>query len=97
MSRDEALALLRSQEVELRASGLDALYLFGSVARDQAGPDSDVDLAFEVHNQPDFSIIHQEKIRQKIEKFLGVPIDLIPKDAPQRVKSRAETDMVRVF
>lgn len=44
MRRDEALARLRSSEEELRALGTEALFLFGSVARDEARPSSDIDL-----------------------------------------------------
>ena len=45
MSRDEALALLRAHKAEL-AERFDVTYLalFGSVARDEAGDDSDVDV-----------------------------------------------------
>ena len=48
MKRDAALACLRPMEEELRRQGLSALFLFGSVARDDASESSDVDLLFEV-------------------------------------------------
>lgn len=44
MGRDEALGRLRSMESGLRALGAGALFLFGSVRRDEAGPRSDIDL-----------------------------------------------------
>jgi predicted nucleotidyltransferase len=44
MNRAEVIAKLRSVEPQMRAHGIAALYLFGSYARDQAGPDSDVDV-----------------------------------------------------
>jgi predicted nucleotidyltransferase len=47
MRRDEALALLRNHREELRGFGIKSLGIFGSVARDEAGPDSDVDLLVE--------------------------------------------------
>lgn len=44
MKRDEAIAALRAIEPDARALGVTGLYLFGSVARDEAGPDSDIDI-----------------------------------------------------
>ena len=44
MRRDDAIARLKAAEPALRAFGVAALYLFGSHARDEATPDSDVDV-----------------------------------------------------
>ncbi len=47
MTRADAIAALLRRADELRASGVVHVTLFGSVARDRAGPDSDVDLIVE--------------------------------------------------
>jgi predicted nucleotidyltransferase len=44
MNRDFVIARLKSLEPALRGSGIVALYLYGSYARDEARPDSDIDL-----------------------------------------------------
>ncbi|HEX8663963.1 MAG TPA: nucleotidyltransferase domain-containing protein [Beijerinckiaceae bacterium] len=44
MRRDEVIAKLKTAEPALRAVGVAALFLFGSHARDEAGPDSDIDV-----------------------------------------------------
>ena len=44
MKRTEVIAKLKAVEPALRALGVAALYLFGSYARDEAGPDSDLDV-----------------------------------------------------
>jgi uncharacterized protein len=44
MNRAEVIAQLKSVEPALRAHGVAALYLFGSYARGDARPDSDVDV-----------------------------------------------------
>jgi uncharacterized protein len=44
MNRAEVIDQLKSLEPELRAHGVAALYLFGSYARDDAGPESDLDV-----------------------------------------------------
>jgi predicted nucleotidyltransferase len=47
MSRDEVLAKLRQHAPELQAEGILHLALFGSTARNEAGPESDIDLMAE--------------------------------------------------
>jgi predicted nucleotidyltransferase len=44
MKRQEVMELLKSVEPTLRAQGVAALYLYGSYARDEARPDSDIDV-----------------------------------------------------
>jgi uncharacterized protein len=44
LTRQEAIAVLTASEPDIRALGVARLALFGSVLRDQARPDSDVDL-----------------------------------------------------
>jgi predicted nucleotidyltransferase len=44
MRRDDAIAKLRAHEAELRDAGVIAVSVFGSVARDDAGDASDVDV-----------------------------------------------------
>jgi predicted nucleotidyltransferase len=44
MNRSEVISRLRAVEPKLKPLGVAGLYLFGSYARDEAGPDSDVDV-----------------------------------------------------
>lgn len=44
LTREDAIARLVASERDILALGVQRLALYGSVARDQAGPDSDVDL-----------------------------------------------------
>ncbi len=47
MDRESIIATLRAHEPELKAAGLLHLRLFGSVARGDNTPDSDVDILFD--------------------------------------------------
>ena len=47
MRRDD-VARLKETEPVLRGFGVAALYLFGSHARDEAGPDSDIDVFIDI-------------------------------------------------
>ena len=47
MKREEAIACLKQHEPELKQLGIKRLLRFGSVARNEAREDSDVDLFFD--------------------------------------------------
>ena len=51
MTRAEVLARLQGHTTELRRMDVASLAVFGSVARDEVGPDSDVDLLVEFAGQ----------------------------------------------
>lgn len=98
MTRDEALAKLRPMETDLRARGIDALYLFGSVAREEAGPNSDVDLMCEFDEKTRIGLIAFAGIADHIEDHMLAPVDLVLRRALRpRVLARAEGEMVKVF
>lgn len=75
MKRDEILFKLKGLRLELvKQYGVSSLFLFGSVARDEARPDSDVDLLVEfVHPIGLFQFI---ELQQRLEALLGCKVDL---------------------
>ncbi|HEY0784154.1 MAG TPA: nucleotidyltransferase family protein [Thermoanaerobaculia bacterium] len=86
MTRDEILAWLSSHRGEMEERfGVSSLALFGSMARDEAGPDSDLDLLVEFRETPGLS----EYMRFKfwLEDHLDKPVDLVMRGA---LKSWAE-------
>ena len=55
-----------------------SLFAFGSVVRDDFGPDSDVDLLVEFESTPHANTFHNFfDFKEKLEKILGRPVDLI--------------------
>ena len=58
MDRAQVIAKLKAVEPQLRAHGVAALYLFGSYARDEARPDSDVDVFVDPGTQDFYSLSH---------------------------------------
>lgn len=75
MRRDEAFSILRSNFSELRNDfGVAHLSLFGSVARDQAGPDSDVDVLVQF-NRP-LGLFGLIRLRARLETLLGCSVDV---------------------
>ena len=98
MDRTTALARLRARESELRAMGVESLSLFGSVARGEAGPDSDIDLAARFDPAKRITLFGYAALRERIEDWLGTHVDLIsePIERP-RLRARVEQDRVHVF
>lgn len=96
MTRDEAFAKLRPMEAELRARGIEALYLFGSVARGEARENSDIDLAYDA-TRPGFNALHVAKAQHQIEELLSVPVDLVSRVAVTRRVDRITHDLCRIF
>ncbi len=77
-SRDEVLAILKAHYPELAALGATSLALFGSFARDEAGPDGDVDLLVEFGSPPSFDRYMDAKFL--LEDLLGREVDLVPRE-----------------
>lgn len=73
--RDAALQIIALHERELRDLGVRSLALFGSVARDQAQPGSDVDALVEFDRPVGF--FHLFDVQERLEKLLGCKVDLV--------------------
>ncbi|MEW5929013.1 MAG: nucleotidyltransferase family protein [Gemmatimonadota bacterium] len=82
MRRDEALRILREYSAELDAMGISSLSLFGSVARDEAGPASDVDLLVEFDRPVGYFELFD--VQEYLEGILGRRVDLGTPDAIRR-------------
>ena len=99
MQRDDALRLLRERREQLHAFGVGQLFLYGSVARNEAREDSDVDLLVEPSNQK-FSIFDLVRLRNLCRTILGTTADIHDYDGLRRLpefRRRVGTDLVRVF
>jgi hypothetical protein len=98
MNRNEAIALIKSHEAELRAAGIAALYLFGSTARDDASDASDIDLACEIDGTSQLDLFKFAGLRNRLQQGCGSVIDLVPlRSMRPFVKERAMRDMIRIY
>ena len=75
MKRDEVLALATQHQEELKAMGVKSLALFGSVARDEATPDSDVDFLVEFDDRP-IGLFDLSRVHLYLEDLLGRKVDV---------------------
>ena len=79
MQRDEILRLLREHQSELSRFGVRSLAVFGSVARDEARPESDVDILVEF-GEP-VGLFEFVRLQIHLQELLGRQVDLVTRDA----------------
>ena len=97
MDRDQAIETLRAHEADLHRAGVARLYLFGSVARREARPDSDVDLFFDTDN-PRFSLIELVDVQEQVSDILGAQTDVMTRASLHpMLRPRIEAEALRVF
>lgn len=101
LARDPATLLdaLRAQEASLRAAGVERLYVFGSVARGEATPASDVDLFIDQANPEHFDLLDLLAIGDQLRTALGgVEVDLATRASLHPILRPAiEASALRVF
>jgi predicted nucleotidyltransferase len=77
MTFDELSHKLKDQDAKLRSFGVASLTVFGSVARNQATPDSDVDFCVEFSGIPTFD--RYSRLKFFLEDLLNCHVDLATK------------------
>ena len=76
MNRDEVLRVLATHREELLGMGVARLSLFGSVARDEAGEGSDVDILVEFAPGARIGMFEFLGVQEALAAMLGAPVDL---------------------
>lgn len=98
ISADEVIAQLRAHEAELREAGICRLSLFGSVARGDAEPDSDVDLAAEFDQAARMDLFRLIELERRLAEILRHPVDLLAEPvAKERFRRNINRDRQDVF
>src|SRR5438270_76702 len=75
LTKDQVAERLAAHAEELRSRGVRSLDLFGSVARGDARPETDVDLLVEFDEVPGF--VGYVRLRNRLEEMLGRHVDLV--------------------
>jgi uncharacterized protein len=97
MERDEAIQKLKQHEAELKQMGVEHLFLFGSTARGEARPDSDVDLFFD-HPQGSLGLYELMDVKERAAEILGCKTDIMTRRSLHRVLRRdIEASALQVF
>jgi predicted nucleotidyltransferase len=92
MTREEFFRRIEAHRAELTRSGVTRLGVFGSVARGEAGPRSDVDILIEFEHVPD--LFEFAALRDRLTQILGSQVDLTtPQALKPRVRSRVMSEV----
>lgn len=96
LTRDEALRILRDHKAELAERfGVQELSIFGSTVRNEARPDSDVDILVAYDELPDW--IAYFSVQPYLEELLGRPVDVCTTtELREEMKVRVAAEAVRV-
>jgi predicted nucleotidyltransferase len=81
MRRDEVIARLKEAEPALRARGIRRAAVFGSVARGEERPDSDIDILVEFEPGAEGSIYQYMALKQFVASLFDTPVDVIDRGA----------------
>ena len=95
---DRVVAAIQAHEPELRAAGIHALSIFGSVARGEEQADSDVDVVVSLDPDAHVGLVRLIALERRLTKLLGRTVQMLPEpfDSP-RLRSNLERDRQRVF
>lgn len=95
MSSRSVITRIRKHRGQLEKLGVKSLSLFGSVARGEDHPDSDVDILVEFKGRATFDRYMDTKFY--LEDLLGRKVDLVtPKAIKPRMKPHIMQDLVHV-
>ena len=98
MNRDQVIAPLREHEPELKAAGVMRLSLFGSTARGDRQPDSDIDLLAAFDESMRISLLDVAGIEIQLSELLGQKVDLVEEGTLKpRVRKSVEAEALRAF
>jgi hypothetical protein len=98
MNRDQVIATLRTHEQELRHRGVLHAALFGSVARGDARPDSDIDIMIEIEPEAHIGVWGYAGLKEYIADLFQGPVDVVDRAALKPyVTPAATTEAIYAF
>ena len=98
LERERVISAIREHESDLRALGVTRLWLFGSLARGDAQPDSDVDVLIDIASGRKFSLLDLAEVRLALCDLLGREAGVvIREDLRPRFRDTIADDLIAVF
>jgi predicted nucleotidyltransferase len=98
MDREQVIARLKAHERELRDVGVLQLSLFGSVARGEARPGSDVDVAVKLDPKRHLDLFQLFGLADRLEAMLEAKVDLLCEPIERAaLRERVDRDRAHVF
>ncbi len=98
MDSARAIEILREHEAELRKRGVRHAALFGSLARGEARPDSDIDVMLDLDPDAGISVFDYVGLVEYLQGLFGGPVDVSNRETLKpHVRPTAERDSINAF
>ncbi len=98
MDKQDIIARLRENEAALKARGVSRAALFGSRARGDNRPDSDIDIMVEIAPEAEIGMFGYVGIVHSIEDLFPVRVDVANREGLKPlVRPSAERDAIYAF
>jgi uncharacterized protein len=95
LRRDQIVALLKAHEDELRARGVEGLFLFGSVGRGAERAGSDIDLFFDHRPGLGLEVVG---IQERLREIVAGEVDVTTRNSLHPLlRERIVAEAARVF
>ena len=98
MDRQSIIAILREHQTELQRRGVRHAALFGSVARGDAGPDSDIDIAIDLDEDALPDVFAYAGMKRYIAELFPGRVDVVDRAALRPgIRAFVTADLVYAF
>jgi predicted nucleotidyltransferase len=98
MTRDDIIKKLKEREGDLRAQGVAHAALFGSVARGEDRPDSDIDILVDLDPAIVVTIFDYAGVKDFIADMFDRRVDVVSSESlKSRLRPKATADAIYAF
>jgi uncharacterized protein len=98
MTRVEAITGLKDRAAAIKALGATSLYVFGSTVRDEAQPESDLDIFIDYDLASRFNAFDLVGIKHYLEDELKILVDVTTRDGLHpMLKADIKRSAIRIF
>jgi uncharacterized protein len=98
MNAENAISTLRRHESALRARGIRHAAVFGSVARGEEQPDSDIDIVIEIDPEARITVFDDVGLKEYVAGLFDGPVDVISRQGLKlHVRSAVTADTIDAF
>ena len=98
MDKDAVIATLRAHRAALERLGVIHAAVFGSVARGEAGPESDIDIAIDMDYDVVGGLWEYGALKQQIADLFSGPVDVVnQRKLKPGIKESVARDMIYAF